>query len=664
MFYILVNDTEVFMEDKLEVVRDYVDDAVQTIAGINALPKKSDKKVIKERINGLLFAMGCIERAFKEFLDYKETTPRFDIKTAVQLDYDICSIANRLYKAAEYIFDVILMNSKAYGSIDTLFSKAQREFADLTNKMLIISARWDIERFITYYEIDTEPKERAYPKRKPLLQTPIFFMNRMNATKLGVEFADGVAPKRIIYAVQPSSGKSFIVNVYSVITLMLHDMYYHTSGILRMSNNSANAERFSTQIMGMIRNPKIADIYPEFAQYYVNGKCLLFDKENISEWKLKELDPKIGASHFARGRETAINSIRIFCALIIDDLSDGVEQMNSDDAHKQMWTKYQIDMESRKEDDSLPELIVGTMFNEFDIQNQVIRGLEERQMLVDSDKYTCTRHTKDFKTVVIAMDCFDDKGESVAPQLISTEKLKEKQENTKPYEFDLVYRQKRASREPRIFDWDNLKTYDTLPEGISHAGYASLDPTRKSGKDWFAVPVCLKDKNGIFYFVDCICKQKSLGNMSDPDNKFLDYVVNFIIKNNLVSLSLENNTSNTIGTLLQERLHARGYYSCKIDEFFSASNARATSKLERILNQESVITEYIRFPMRKNFSINSDMGKFMDMFTNFDSKNNVGKRNNPDDCCDSMAMFSAKYIFNTSSRVVKLQGISKNKIFG
>ena len=647
---------------RMEDVKAWMDEAVQMIAKINALPRKSDKKSLNTRVEMLLLAMSYLEKGFSEFLTYKEMNPRFKIQDTIQTDYDISALAGRLYKASKYMLDILLSTLQENGSVDKIFSHQQMTFMQLTNKMLAISARWDIERFINYYELDTEPRDRAYPKRKPLLETPIFFMNRMNATKLGIQMTDGIAPKRIIFAVQPSSGKSFIVNVYSVITLILHELYYHTSGILRMSNNTPNAERFSMQIMGMIRNPKLAEIYPELDKYYVGGKCVLFDKENIGEWKLKNLDPKIGASHFARGRETAINSIRIFCALIIDDLSDGVDQMNNDEAHRQMWAKYQIDMESRKEDDSLPELIVGTMFNEFDIQNQVIRGLEERKSLIDSDKFPCTRHTKDYKTIVIAMDCFNEKGESTAPDLISTEKLREKQENTKPYEFDLVYRQKRASREPRIFDWDNLKTYDKLPE-VYPVAYATLDPTRKSGKDWFSMPVFNKGYDGCYYFVDCICKQKSLGNLSDPENKFLDSVVDFIICNNIGFFSIENNTSNTIGTLLQEKLRQKGYLHCKIDEFFSASKKGAESKLQRILNQESVILEYIRFPMRKNFSINSDMGRFMEMFTNFDSKNNVGKKNNPDDCCDSIAMFSAEYILNTTSRVSKLTGIQKSKIF-
>jgi hypothetical protein len=645
----------------VEEILFYIDECTRLIPKINALPQKSDDKSLKNRAELLLVAMGYISDAFNKFIEYKTTNPKFNKLEIIRLDFDISALANRLYRGSRYLLDVY---SKKGGTVERIFSKWYNKFILLTNTMLAIASRWDIERFINFYELDTEPQERAYPKRKPLLETPIFFMNRMNATKMGIHFDDGIMPKRIIFAVQPSSGKSFVVNVYSVISTMLHKIYYQTSGILRMSNNTSNAERFSTQIMNMIRDPKIAEIYPELKEYYPNNKCLIFERETIGEWKLQGLNPKIGASYYARGRESGINSIRIFVALIIDDLSDGVPQMNNDEEHKKMWTQYQIDMESRKEDDALPELIVGTMFNEYDVPNQIIRGLEEHRMLIDDDKYLCTRHTADFKTVVITIDCYDQKGESIAPKLISTEKLREKQENTKPYEFDLVYRQKRASREPRVFDISNLKLYDTLPDCACRVGKATLDPTRKSGSDWFVMPVCVDGNDGYWYFTSCICKQKSLGNLSDPENKFLDYVVQFIMDNNLVKLSIENNTSNTIGSLLDEKLRQKGYRLCTIDEFFSTSQKGAETKVQRILNQESVILEYIKFPMRKNYSANSDMGRFMDMFTNWDSKNNIGRRINPDDCCDAMAMFSKENILNTEQRISSITGIEKNKIFG
>ena len=645
----------------MEEIMFYIDECTNLIKKINKLPPKTTNSALKTRAEMLLVAMGYISDGFKKFIEFKQFDKKTSKKELIQLDYDISALANRLYKGSKSLIDIF---RKKEASAEAIFSKWFGKFISLTNTMLAISARWDIERFINFYELDTEPQDKAYPKRKPLLETPIFFMNRMNATKLGIHFDDGIMPKRIIFAVQPSSGKSFIVNVYSVISTILHKLYYQTSGILRMSNNTSNAERFSNQILGMIKNPKLAEVYPELQEYYVDRKCLLLEREAVGEWKLVGLDPKIGASYYARGRDSGINSIRIFVALIIDDLSDGVDQMNNDEAHKQMWTKYQIDMESRKEDDSLPELIVGTMFNEFDVQNQIIRGLEERGELVDSEKFYCTRYTKDYRTVVITIDCYDAKGESIAPKLISTEKLKDKQENTKPYEFDLVYRQKRASREPREFDKNTLKFYKKIPETASQVAKASLDPTRKSGSDWFVMPVCVNGNDGFWYFKDCICQQKSLGNLADPENKFLDEVVDFIINNNITKLSLENNTSNTIGTLLDEHLRAKGYRICEIDEFFSTSQRGAETKVQRILNQASVIREYIRFPDRELYSANSDTGRFMDMFTNWDSKNNVGRRINPDDCCDAMAMFSKENILNTENVTSELFTIEKNKIFG
>ena len=639
----------------------YIDECTNLIAKINKLPSKSTTAALKTRAEMLLVAMGYLSDGFKKFIEFKNVDTKTGKKELIQLDYGISTLANRLYKASKFLMDVF---RKKEASAEAIFAKWFNKFITLTNTMLAISARWDIERFINFYELDLEPEDKAYPKRKPLLETPIFFMNRMNATKMGVNFADGIMPKRIIFAVQPSSGKSFIVNVYSIISTMLHRIYYRTSGILRMSNSGENAETFSIQIMNMIKNHKIVDIYPELSEYYDDNKCYIFERETLSEWKLKGLNPKIGASYYARGRESAINSKRIFVALIIDDLSDGVDQMNNDEAHKKMWSKYQLDMDSRKEDDSLPELIVGTMFNEFDVQNQIIRGLEEKGELIDSDKFYCTRYTKDYKTIVITIDCYDAKGASIAPKLISTEKLKEKQENTKPYEFDLVYRQKRASREPREFDKNNLKFYKTIPETASKVAKASLDPTRKSGSDWFVMPVCVDGNDGYWYFKSCICQQKSLGNLADPENKFLDEVVDFIIENNITKLSLENNTSNTIGTLLDEHLRAKDYRICEIDEFFSSSKRGAETKVQRILNQASVIREYIRFPERELYSANSDMGRFMEMFTGWDSKNNIGRRINPDDCCDSMAMFSKENILNTENTTSELVTIEKYKIFG
>ena len=68
------------------------------------------------------------------------------------------------------------------------------------------------------------------------------------------------------------------------------------------------------------------------------------------------------------------------------------------------------------------------------------------------------------------------------------------------------------------------------------------------------MPVFREDrKSGLSYMVNAIYEQKSLGKLSDPTNKFLKKVVRFLIANNVKELMLENNTSNTIGTLLEQK---------------------------------------------------------------------------------------------------------------
>lgn len=632
------------------------------IKKINGLNKSKDiGKTFSERIELLILCMSLIERVQTELLTYKENEKDINIPEIIKIDYTISDYANRIYEASLQVIDILLSNNKKY--TNEMFVKYCNTLCILSKKMLCISARWNIERFINWYEYDVAYEDRAFPKRKPLLKDVIFYANRMNATKLGITFKDKIMPQRIIFAVQPNSGKSFVVNVYSVLATMLHFIFYKTSGILRMSNNGGNACGFSDQVKAMIEDTKICAVFPEVKKYFATGKPKILAKSTSEEWKLNDLSPKIRASYFARGRDSGINGLRIFVALEIDDLSDGFEQMNNDEAHQAMTEKFYVDMKNRKEGGNIPDFIVGTMFNEFDIQNTMISKLEDAGELVTDSKNSNIQYSKDYKTIVIRIDCYDSEGKSVAPDLISTEELHEIQENMKPYQFDLVYRQIRSSREPRIFEESKLQTYEKLPKNLSEYSYATLDPNRKNGNDRFSLPVfryCPDD--GKFYFTSCIYRQQSLGKTNDPDNRFLKKIINFLIKNNVTQFSLENNTSNTLGMTFDEKLKEQGYKSCKIEEFFSSSSKGKESKLQRILNQEETILNYIVFPKKRILRPQSDMALFMEDFTRFDSKENIGKKSNPDDAPDSVASFADRYIFNQGKRLASVTGIKKCNI--
>ena len=480
---------------------------------INNLKKEgSTMETIGKRVDLLSFCMAIVERAENELIVFKSNYKNlFNTTDVIHYDFYLSDYAERLYIQGTKIREIILQHLN-HPAIKMIPMNKKETFLKLLKLMMEISARWHIERIINVFEFDTPVENRAFPKRKPLLQECIFFADRMNATKMGIKFKDGIMPKKIIFAVQPSAGKSFVANVYSLMSLCLHHIYFKTSGILRMSNNSSNAEGFADQIKAMIENDKIALIYPEFAQYFSTGKPKILEKSTSGEWKLADLDPRIRASHFARGRDSAINSIRIFVGLIIDDLSDGFDQMNNDEAHQAMTRKYYVDMESRGESDDLPVFILGTMFNEYDIQNTMISTLENEEGLKKDPNFRDVRATPDYSTVVIEVDCFTESNESYAPLLISTAKLKQRQNSLKAYEFDLVYRQIRSSREPRIFDYKNLKTYKKIPETLRPNKIAVLDPTRRNGGDFFSLPLFAYDTvDNDPYFIDCIYEQKSLG---------------------------------------------------------------------------------------------------------------------------------------------------------
>lgn len=635
----------------------------ELIKQVNALNKnKNVLKTLNNRVELLMLCMTLIEKSQSELINFKQFNNVTGDLEIINLDFKISEYATRLYKTGLKVIEVFQKNIPVLAKYNITIPK-RTKFIALSNKMLCISARWSIENFITYYEFNMPMENKAFPKRKPLLQDVIFFADRMNATKLGIRFEDRIMPRRIIFAVQPNSGKSFVVNVYSVLSVCMHAIYYNTSGVLRMSNNGGNACGFSDQIKSMIEDKKIVDVFPEFKKYFATEKPRILEKSTSEEWKLVGLDPKIRASHFARGRDSAINSLRIFILLAIDDLSDGFDQMNNDEAHKAMTTKYHIDMASRKESQDIPEFIVGTMFNEFDIPNTLIRELEEKHLLIDCPTNDNIRYTADFSTVVVQMDCFDSKGRSVAPEIISTEQLKNLQAHLKPFEFDLVYRQIRSSRDPRPFDYVNLDTYTKNGPEISNTAKAVVDPTRKSGNDFFSLPILRHNsKTGKDRLTDAIYQQKSLGKTSDPKNEFLFKVCKFLIDNNVTNFLIENNTSNTLGSFIEQKLREMGYTGCKIEERFTSKQHGKIGKIARIMDQEATIIRNIEFPDKSILKPQSDLALFMEDFTRFDAKE-TSSRKRHDDAPDSLAIYSDKFLFNKQNRFSEIKGISKRAIF-
>lgn len=652
-----MKENELF-ENQDEII-DELTDIVKTLDTLRKHYSPNGSK-FEKMVKVVLLGFAFVERAFQALMNYKEfNKANSRVHETVNLDYKISFFANILYSHAKEQFNFGINFRKV--SDKQKFAEWREKLFICSKKLLYIAARWDLEKMIEVYEFDMPQEKRPYEKRKPLLSAAAFYLNKMNAVKMGVEFKDDIKPKRIIFAVEPNGGKSFLGNYYSVMSSILHWLYYSTSGVLRISNEKDNATGFNLQIRGIHENEKIKLIFPELEKYFVGNKCKIFEKEAVEEMKYADLDARIRASFFALSIYGSFPSKRAFVAIITDDISNGVKEMNNDEIHKQQGTIIKADVLARKESEDIPEIYLGTFYNENCIQIEIIDELERSGLLKQDKRFPYVRHTEHYNTVVITVDCFNEKGESLAPDLISTQKLVEIQNGLKEYEFDLIYRQKKASRTPRIFSYENIMTYDVLPvEDLEKTAHASLDPTRKSGNDWFSMPVFrYNKKDGFYYLTDAIFEQSSLGINSDPKNLFLSKIVNFIINNSIVDLIIENNTSNTIGTLIQDKLRALYYDSLKIEEVFAAKSKGKESKLQRILSQEATICSNIKFPSVLAQKRGSALYNFMYYFTRFDSKENIGKSTNPDDAPDSVATFSDKRLFCRKNRLTQIAGVSK-----
>ena len=182
-----------------------------------------------------------------------------------------------------------------------------------------------------------------------------------------------------------------------------------------------------------------------------------------------------------------------------------------------------------------------------------------------------------------------------------------------------------------VFSYNNLRTYETIPETDYKGAYAVIDATRKSGKDFFAMPISKKIENdGVFdyYLKDCLFTRTATKDMYEA-------ICDKIIEHNIVLLVIESNVTSELKQNVERILNERGYTPPEILEKYNT-----IPKATRIENEKHIIKKQMVFPKRDMYGINTDMGKFMDNLTTYNSSGN----NANDDAPDSLGMMASEII--------------------
>ena len=483
------------------------------------------------------------------------------------------------------------------------------KFFDFYKRAYQFCARRDFECFVECMEWEQPKKVYAY--RKEILKPYIDALQRLT-------FEDNM--KYVVVCYPPSCGKSYIGTLYSAWGMGVSI----NNSILRLSYSDELVLGFSRTVKGYLSSPEFAEIFTDFKLY--GGKP--FEVERESDWKIKNAKvPK--SNHIARTRNGSTTGERASFAIILDDMTKGAEEANSDAVHRGIYDKWLTEWWNRRDGQKCNFIFIGTQWCPEDILNRII---------TDRDKQSPLRETKNpyvlesEDTIVIRIPMLDENEQTTCPEVYPQKVAEEIRDNTDPFLYSCVYQQSPIAPTGREFAYECIRTYEELPEELTFNSFATLDTARK-GKDNVAMPIYKNDNNGNWYLIDAIFKQK-------PMDDLYDEIVDKIIENNITLLVIENNIDTSLKYILTEKLHKRGYFVCEIIEKYNT-----VKKEERIKNNRGVVQKQMVFPERKLFKPNTDIGRMMDNFTKY----SFDKPNVHDDAPDAICMVASEIIMRNGS---------------
>lgn len=462
-----------------------------------------------------------------------------------------------------------------------------------------------------------EEYDKFYLPRLSILQGYIHYLQELVTPESKV---------RLVICNMPSGyGKSFPEKISEAWTFGRDP----TGTVLSLCSNDDVVKGGSRTVIDELKSPCFGEVFPKMKWSEDDKKYFL--KETEGNWKLR--DCKLVASYYADTVNSNVVGERASQRIHIDDLYADYKEAMNQNTNEYYFNKFLTVWRKRFIQNKEPRIVVtGTLWASGDFIAQII-ALEERDHTFKRDPiYKYTRVSEDGSVVIIQVPALDyTTGLSTCPELRTTQEILKEKENMDEYLFETNFQQRPVDPESLEFSYKRLRTYSQFPKKNETGRYAVIDATRKSGKDFFAMPIHdkIKVEDGFDYpLVDAIFTKKATKDL------YLD-VVNKIIEHHIVLLVIESNVTSELKQNIDQILADSGIYFCEIREKYNT-----LPKETRIDMEKSVIRRKIVFPERTLIPPKSDLGLFMDNMTLY----NASGRNINDDAPDSEAMFSAEII--------------------
>lgn len=483
-----------------------------------------------------------------------------------------------------------------------------------------LGARISLEHYMVYREWDEPEKEKFFEPRYNILVGYIHYLQELECNP---DF-------RILIFNAPSGyGKTYPKKISEAWGFGIDD----TGAYLSLCSNDDVVKSGSRTCIDEMKSEPFGEVFPKLKWEEENKDYFL--KETDEKWKLKNC--RLPFSYYAKTTQANVVGSRASKSIHIDDLYPDYKEAMNQELNKYYFNKSITVWEKRYVQNKPPKVcITGTLWASGDYIDLKIQQLKKEHTFKPHPKYPYTLISEDGSCAIIQVPALDYvTGESTCPELKTTQELLKEKANMEEYLWETNFQQKPTNPETLIFSYDKLRIYDSIPETTNKGTYSVIDATRKTGKDFFAMPVFKKiDNDNIsdYYLCDALFTRTATKDM------YTD-IVGKIIENHIILLVIESNVTSELKQNIEKIMENMGITPPEILEKYNTEQKSA-----RITNESHIIKKRLVFPNKTMYGINTDIGKFMDNLTTY---NSTGMNPN-DDAADSCALFGSEVIEENS----------------
>ena len=479
-----------------------------------------------------------------------------------------------------------------------------------------LGARISLEHYMIYREWDEIQKEKFFEPRYNILVGYVHYLQELECNP---NFTT------LIFNAPSGYGKTFPKKVSEAWSFGIDNK----GTILSLCSNDDVVKSGSRTVIDEMKSEAFGEVFPKMR--WTDEDKDYFLKETDEKWKLR--DCKMQFSYYAKTTQANVVGSRASKCIHIDDLYPDYKEAMNKALNEYYVNKSKTVWEKRFVQNRKPKVcITGTLWASGDYIDQKIQQLKREHKFKKHPKYPYTYVSEDGSCAIIQVPALDYKtGESTCPELKSTMELLKERANMDEYLWQTNFQQIPTNPSSLSFSYEKLRTYQTIPNTDNISCQAVIDATRKSGKDFFAMPIFKKLENDNvydYYLVDCLFTRTATKDMYDQ-------IVDKIIQHHITTLVIESNVTSELKSNVEKILKSKVVYYCEIIEKYNT-----VPKAQRIENEKHIIKKQLVFPQKGMYGINTEMGAFMDNLTSY----NADGSNPNDDAPDSCALFGSEII--------------------